>query len=242
MKRMLSLQANRLQGSATIALLTLFFGGCASTGSQHIARAEEQRARASLVQNLSAVPARELRWDPLEETTLSLDAGEKDGLFAVTGAAGEIEIVQVIRLPAWSAPYGINITSFAVGGLADPALFYPKLVFLDAAFNKTRETRQSDFVYRGVGAQGGISANVFVNERNRGEAYLAIFSETRDGVREETSVMQTAGASPLIVPVGPYVVTWMVPTGGAELPKKLRALAVGPMRIRVTPYGTRSKG
>jgi hypothetical protein len=129
----------------------------------------------------------------------------------------------------------------AVGGLADPALFHPKLVFLDDNLRITRRTRQSDFVYRNVGFQGGISTNVFVNEANRGESYLAIFSENREGVIEQDSVMQSSGATPLVVPVGPYIVTWMVPTGGTELPKKLRALAVGPVRLRIAPYGKAGK-
>lgn len=223
------------------SLLVAALGGCASNGSQHILQAEEQRANAIVVSGLRELPALPLKWDANEEVTMTLDASGKEKPFAIVGAHGETEIVQLIKLPTWSAPYGINLTSFAVGGLGDPALFYPKLVFLDANFRTTRQTRQSDFVYRSVGVQGGISTNVFVNESNRGEAYLAIFSENRDGVTEQESVMQTSGATPLIVPIGPYIVTWMVPTGGTELPKKLRALAVGPVRLRVAPYGNAGK-
>ncbi len=218
-------------------LLLTALGGCASNGSQRILRAEEQRANAVIVSGLRELPAVTFKWDANEEVTLTLDAGGKANSFAIVGAHGETEIVQLIKLPPWTAPYGINLTSFAVGGLGDPALFYPKLVFLDSDFKTTRQTRQSDFVYRSVGTQGGISTNLFVNESNRDEAYLAIFSENRDSVTEQESVMQTSGASPLIVPIGPYVVTWMIPTGGTELPKKLRALAVGPVRVRVAPYG-----
>ena len=86
-----------------------------------------------------------------------------------------------------------------------------------------------------------ISTSVFVNESNRDEIYLAIFGETGDGVTEQDSVMQSSGATPVVVPIGPYIVTWMVPVGGTELPKKLRALAVGPMRLRIAPYGKTGK-
>jgi hypothetical protein len=216
-------------------------GGCATNGSQHILRAEEQRAGAIVVPGLSALPVVPLKWDANEEVTMSLEANAEAKSFAIVGANGETEIVRLLRLPPWSAPYGINVTSFAVGGLGDPALFYPKLVFLDENFRTTRQTRQSDFVYRSVGAQGGIATSVFVNEANRGDAYLAIFSETREGVVEQDSVMQSSGAAPLVVPIGPYIVTWLVPTGGTELPKKLRALAVGPVRLRIAPYGKPGK-
>lgn len=220
---------------AAVAIATL--AGCANSGSHRILRAEEQRASATVVAGLSALPAVPLKWDANEEVTMSLDADGKAPSFAIAGPRGETEIVQLLKLPPWSAPYGIHLTSFAVGGLGDPALFYPKLVFLDGNFRVTRQTRQSDFVYRSVGLQGGISTNVFVNEANRGEAYLAIFSENRDGVVEQDSVMQSSSATPVIVPIGPYIVTWMVPVGGAEAPKKLRALAVGPTRLRIAPYG-----
>ena len=223
------------------AVAAAVLAGCGTTGGQHILRAEEQRAGATVVAGLSALPVLPLQWNADEEVTMTLEASGKEKSFAIVGPRGETEIVQLFRLPPWSAPYGINLTSFAVGGLADPALFYPRLVFLDENFRTTRHTRQSDFVYRNVGFQGGISTNVFVNEANRREAYLAIFSENREGVIEQDSVMQSSGATPLVVPVGPYIVTWMVPTGGTELPKKLRALAVGPVRLRIAPYGKAGK-
>ena len=225
--------------AAAVAAAAL--AGCATSGGQHILRAEEQRASAIVVPGLGALPVVPLKWDANEEVTMTLEAKENEKPFAILGPHGETEIVQLFKLPPWSAPYGINLTSFAVGGLADPALFYPKLVFLDENLRTTRQTRQSDFVYRSVGAQGGISTNVFVNEANRGDAYVAIFSENRDGLTEQDSVMQSSGAVPLVVPIGPYIVTWMVPTGGTELPKKLRALAVGPLRLRIAPYGKAGK-
>ena len=223
------------------SLLLAAVGGCATSGSQHVLKAEEQRANAIVVSGLQELPVLPLQWNAKEEVTMTLEASGKEKPFAIVGARGETEIVQLIKLPAWSAPYGINLTSFAVGGLGDPALFYPKLVFLDENFRTTRQTKQSDFVFRSVGAQGGISTNVFVNESNRGDAYMAIFSENRDGVTEHESVMQSSGATPLMVPIGPYIVTWMVPTGGTELPRKLRALAVGPVRLRVAPFGSAGK-
>lgn len=225
--------------AAAVAVVAL--GGCATKGSQHILLAEEQRASAVVVAGFGALPVRPLQWDANEEVTMSLEVDAKTPSYAIAGPHGEAEIVQLFKLPAWSAPYGINVTSLAVGGLADPALFYPKLVFLDGNFRTTRQTRQSDFVYRSVGSQGGISTTVFVNEADRGDAYLAIFSEHRDAVVEQDSVMQSSSSTPVVVPVGPYIVTWIVPVGGSEPPRKLRALAVGPMRLRIAPYGKPGK-
>jgi hypothetical protein len=239
-----SVQAAASARAVTGALLAVSMlaplGGCATNGTQRILRAEEQRASATVVAGLSAVPVVPLQWNANEEVTMTLPREASDPQFAIPGVHGERQIVQLLKLPTWSQPYGINLTSFAVGGLSDPALFYPKMVFLDANFRTTRQTRQSDFVYRSVGAQGGVSTTVFMNQADRNEAYLAILSETQEGITEQDSVMQSSSATPVVVPIGPYIVTWMVPTGGAEPPRKLRALAVGPLRLRIAPFAKSS--
>jgi len=232
--------ARALTGGLLALSMLAALGGCATNGSQRILRAEEQLASATVVAGLSAVPALPLPWNANEEVTMTLPREGSDPQFAIPVGHGERRIVQLLKLPAWSQPYAINLTSFAVGGLGDPALFYPKMVFLDASFRTTRQTRQSDFVYRSVGAQGGISTTVFMNEADRNEAYLAILGETQEGITEQDSVMQSSSATPVVVPIGPYIVTWMVPTGGAEPPRKLRALAVGPLRLRIAPFAKAS--
>jgi hypothetical protein len=185
---------------------------------------------------LADVPPHTFTLDANDAALLQTGEAHQEQTYALAGPNGTREIVKLFKLPAWKRPYSIQITSLAVGGLADPALFYPKLIFMDASFKRTRETRQADFVYRSVGAQGGVAATMFVNESERDETYMAIVSESRDALREETSVMQSSGATAIAIPVGVGFAMWVVPTGGTELPKQLRALAIGPMQIKITPY------
>jgi hypothetical protein len=223
------------RGAAALAAVGIL-AGCATTGTHHISRAEEQRARATVVGKLADVPPHTFVLDANDAALLQTGEAQQEQTYALAGPNGTREIVKLYKLPTWKRPYSIQVTSLAVGGLTDPALFYPKLTFLDASFTRTRETQQSDFVYRSVGAQGGIATTVFVNESERNEAYLAIASETREGLREQTSIMQSSGGTAVAIPVGVGIAVWVIPTGGTELPKQLRALAIGPMQIKITPY------
>jgi hypothetical protein len=216
--------------------------GCASPGTRHIVEAEIQRESAISVGSYREIPALHIKLDATGAGKLSFRAGEQAQIYSLPGPDGQPEIVHVFKLPPWIAPYEVRISSFALGGLHDPALFYPKAILLDANFRPTRSTRQSDFVYRNLGAQGGIAATLFVNATDQHEEYVAITSERRSTVAEETSVLQSAGSTAVAVPVGPVIYTWVIPTGGTELPKRLRALATGPFEIRVAPYAPVRKG
>ena len=71
-------------------------------------------------------------------------------------------------------------------------------------------------MYRGAGAQGAASTTVFVNEENRDESLVAILSEPRRSVVERPSLAQTAGTSPLIIPVRGGALMWLIPMDGQE--------------------------
>jgi hypothetical protein len=210
--------------------------GCQTTGTERIALAEEHRTKAIVVGSYREVPATPLTLDIAAATTVLLDHSKLEKTFAFDKPGGNQEIVHVFRLPVWSTPYSVQLTSYVMGGLNDPALFYPRLTFLNEAFEQTRESKQSDFVYRGVGAHGGISTDVFINDSNRGEAYIAITSETRGAIEEHLSVMQSAGSMPLAIAGKGVLIMWMIPTGGTELPKKMRAAASGQFQLKLIPY------
>ena len=94
----------------------------------------------------------------------------------------------------------------------------------------------SDFVYRGAGSQGAIAATLFVNEENRAEAYVAIYAEPQRSIVEQTSVMQSATSTAMMIPVKGGSLMWFISTGGQELPKPMRAAAGGNLQIRMATY------
>lgn len=225
---------------AKIVLFTIFcsatLAGCVTTGTQQINVFGERLARGSLVKGFSEVPPSPLKFDDVTQIALGLESSE--GVSNYTIALGDVEtsFVKVYRLPDWASPYSLQLTSFVFGGLADPAIFYPRYALLDKDLKIIRQSEVSDFVYRGAGPQGAIAATVFVNEENRAETYVAIYAEPRLSVVEQTSVMQSATNTALIIPVKGGSLMWFISTGGQELPKPMRAAAGGSLQITMTAY------
>lgn len=88
-------------------------------------------------------------------------------LLAVRLGDDEPRFVKVFKLPDWSGPYSIQVTSYTYGGATDPVIFYPRYVLLDKNSQQTRQSVAKDFVYRGAGVQGAVSTTVFLNEEDR---------------------------------------------------------------------------
>ena len=88
----------------------------------------------------------------------------------------------------------------------------------------------------GAGVQGAVSTTVFVNKENRDEAFVAILSEPRRSVVEQASLAQTASTSPLIIPVRGGALIRLIPMGGQERPKRMRAAAGGQVLVKTELY------
>jgi Maltose operon periplasmic protein precursor (MalM) len=219
--------------TATAALFCL--SGCATTGSRQIETFDNRLSQAKTVTRFGELPQSVLPMG--ESVTVQLGAETTDSAIPVAIQLGdEASFVRVFKLPDWQGPYSIQVTSFTYGGLADPAIFYPRYVLLDKNARPTRHSVARDFVYRGAGVQGAISTTVFINEENRDEALVAILSEPRRSVVEQTSLAQSAGTSPLIVPVRGGALMWLIPMGGQERPKPMRAAAGGQVLIKAEAY------
>lgn len=221
---------------ATAFVSILSITGCATSGTQHIEAYGARLAQSRTVTSFSELPYKALPLD--DAVTVLLGAESKDATAPLTIKSGndEASFVALFRLPDWQGAYSIQVTSFMFGGTSDPAIFYPRFVLLDKNFALTRQSVAKDFVYRGTGAQGGVAATVFLNEENRDEAYLAVLSEPRRTVLEQTSLAQTAGSSPLIVPIRGGALMWLIPMGGQEHPKPMRAAAGGQVLIKASLY------
>jgi hypothetical protein len=116
-------------------------------------------------------------------------------------ASGDRQLIHTFKRPNWLSPHEVQLVSFAQGGLSEPTLYYPKLIFLDAAFKPLQESKLADFVFRNVGSQGGITANFFVNDANKNEACIAILSESRTSFEEQLSILQSSATMSHAIPI-----------------------------------------
>jgi hypothetical protein len=221
--------------SCATAFVSVLLAGCVATGSQQIATYATQLGEARVVSNFREVPATTLPMNEVILQSVGRLPDEKSPTFAIE-LDGERTFVSLFKLPSWTAPYSISVASMMFGGSADPAIFYPRYLFLREDFTVSRRSSASDFVFRTGASEGMVTATAYLNEDNRDERYLAIVAEPRNLVTEKTALAQSEGAVPLVVPVGSGAMAWMVRTGGNEGPRKMRAAASGLVRIKTELY------
>lgn len=226
---------SKLAASAGAAAL-LWLSGCATTGSQHIETFGNRLTQAKTVTRFSELPHSALPTGESVTVQLGAETADLANLLAIRLGDDEPSFVKVFKLPDWSGPYSIQVTSYTYGGTTDPAIFYPRYMLLDKNSQQTRQSVAKDFVYRGAGVQGAVSTTVFLNEENRDEAFVAILSEPRRTLVEQTSLAQTASTSPLIIPVRGGTLMWLIPMGGQERPKPMRAAAGGQVLVKTELY------
>jgi Maltose operon periplasmic protein precursor (MalM) len=199
-----------MQKLITIAACVLVLAGY-QTGTVKIAQFDEKLKR-GLTQGYETLTPIEVKFpNNNEQFVNNVDFSEPpSGVILLSD--GEKSFARLYRLPNWTGVYSIKLSSLMSGSLGDPALFYPRATMLDANFKPTRNTTQKDFTFRAIGERGLISADFWVNEADKREAFMLVSGEPR---------------AQLIVPIGPVLVMWQVPVGGTELPKVMRAANAG---------------
>jgi Maltose operon periplasmic protein precursor (MalM) len=216
----------------TASLLSLVLTGCGTGGPRGIERAELHRTNATIVSGFDGATAAPIVFDTSGYSIAYIDHTAIAPLFALKLASGDRQLIHTFKLPTWISPYEVQLVSFAQGGLAEPSLYYPKLIFLDAAFKPLRESKLADFVFRNVGSQGGITANFFVNEANKNETYIAVLSESRSSFEEQLSILQSNATMSHAVPIKGGLLFFAFTTSGNEPPKKMRASETGYLELK----------
>lgn len=127
------------------------------------------------------------------------------------------------KLPSWTAPY--QIRAEAQGGNVRGGMFSPSVLMLDSEFKVTRQFN----VAQGAGgnARPGI-VHIFVNERDKDEQYLVLFTaklSSPEGVN-------TLFATPTTIAIG----TMPVQIGASETRVSLRYSPAGEIHLKVWPY------
>ena len=168
--------------------------GCAAKGGRIIEDSQNRLLTARVVKEFSDLPATELKANTMQNFKIGSDTSGNSSDLAIALENNELVFAKVFKLPNWEAQYSLKLISKVMGGLNDPAIFYPRYIMLDENFKQTRTSAAGEFVYRGVGEYGAVAATIFVNQANQHEAYIAVVSETRDDIKEHTSVMQSSGS------------------------------------------------
>jgi Maltose operon periplasmic protein precursor (MalM) len=217
-----------------ICLLPFVLIGCRTSASKAAEIAEFQRFNAAIVKGYESVQAIPITFDKSGYAMAYIDHAATAPTYAFKNSEGANQLVQTFRLPPWTATYEIQLTSFALGGLAEPSLYYPKLIFLDSDFKPTRQSKLADYVFRNVGSQGGISATFFMNDTNQKETYVAILNETAKSFEEQLSILQTSSTMTYAVPVRGGSLFFAFTSSGNEPPKKMRASDTGYLELKFT--------
>lgn len=157
---------------------------------------------------------------------------------------GEAIYAALYSLPEFKSAYSVRITASVMGDRQNPSVYYPRMMFLDETFKVTRHTVQKDFRFRSNGANGVISATVFVNEQNRNDRYVAIVEEPREDVVEQASLIAGQAPSPMVLPLALKVaeIMWVVGSTSNEPERRLRAAREGVYELSFTPYKVRKLG
>ncbi|MEQ1595296.1 MAG: MalM family protein [Casimicrobium sp.] len=162
----------------------------------------------------------------------------------VRQAGAEPVFARLFTLPQHNVSYAVKITTSVLGGRENPAVYYPRMIFLDESFNVTRHTTQRDFRFRGSGVAGVISATVFVNPQNRNERYLVVVEEPPKDVAEQLSLIAGQAPPPMVLPLPLKLaeMMWVVASTSNEPERKLRAMRAGVYDLTFTPYKARKLG
>jgi len=145
-------------------------------------------------------------------------------------------------LPNTAKPYSISLSSHLQGTLDDPAILYPELIFLDASYKVLRKAGPEKFSFR-KGQSGDVLHGVtFINDRLGGERYLIVTSRSLSEAEQTETAFQVNYSTPVSVPVRGGVLTWMIPQGKSEPPRKMLASPAGKLEIAFEEYRLRKVG
>ena len=151
----------------------------------------------------------------------------------------EATYAKAFALPRWTGPYMVKIDSYVVGALHDPAVYYPTVLFLDAAFKETRRSLPSDFTLRRDSFSGNavLKGTLFLNQSNSAEAYMVIVSQRQGMENPQTLHSIVLQQTMVMVPVGGGgMMAWMLPGGARETSAPMIAAASGRLKLQLENY------
>lgn len=150
--------------------------------------------------------------------------------------------IRGFTLPKTDRPYSINLSSYLQGTPSDPAILYPELIFLDAAFRPLSKTGPEKFSYRKGATSDALHGVVFINDTSKSERHLLVTSRPLSDAELADTALHTTYSIPVSVPVKGGMLTWMIPQGHSEKPTKMIASPSGKLEISFEEYRLRKVG
>lgn len=157
---------------------------------------------------------------PREKTRIVLDASMQAWTFE-----GRRAYFVLYELPAFTQAYALSIRSFPEGTARDATLLVPRVTLYDGAFRATRSFDETTLRARGA----TLERTVFVNPKDAGERYVAIFGADVTRVRDlsYSTVNQT------MLPVGPAA--FLTVYHGTDESQRIVSAPIGAIEIEVVP-------
>ncbi|MBI4984731.1 MAG: hypothetical protein HZC24_05155 [Rhodocyclales bacterium] len=150
--------------------------------------------------------------------------------------------VRGFTLPRTDRPYAISLSSYLQGTPGDPAILYPELLVLDAAYRPLSKTGPDKFSYRKGSSNDALHGVVFINDNSKGERHLLVTSRPLADAELTDTALHTMYSIPVSVPVKGGMLTWMIPQGHSEKPTKMIASPSGKLEISFEEYRLRKVG
>jgi hypothetical protein len=232
--------------AALLSCVGVLFG-CSTQGAKIVENSRVALTQGTPVNSYAALSAQKVAFTEGNDTVqMRVDmVSAPDALQRLQLPEQPLSFAKLFELPAWTEQYSVRITSVVLGSDENQSVYYPRLVFLDSEFKPVRTSTQGDFRFRGFGNAGALSANMFVNESNTKERYVAVVEEPRKSVEEQLSLIKfTSAPTPMILPWQGKILEllWVVSSTRDEPPRRLNAANAGVYEINFTRYKPRKLG
>jgi len=210
--------------------------GCVTTGTDHVNKGHQLLAsRSDVADSLQELPHQEIAF----EQTLAFAFDENASVLQM----GESRrFAKLLALPVGRGSYSVNITSYKVGVLTDPAILYPEVQLLDKEYSVVRTLPHTNFAFRPSRSGDGLNTVFFINGKTQREHFLLITNRPMAEADLTVSQSNITSTVPVTVMVPGGAVTWMIPTGSNTPPIKMKASPIGELAVTLQEYRPKKIG
>ena len=216
---------------ALVVAIAVLVTACATSGRETALAARQE------LDQRNAVNVRDIAYTPL---LLGQTVAASLGSQAAVLREGERRTyARGFELPQASGTLAVSVSALRTGTVADPAIVYPDVRFLDAEHRVVGRIAADRYVYRNTDNGPGLTADAFVDPAMRAR-YLLVTERPIAEAEHVVTQSNSRGVVPLIVPIGVFVFFWAIPTGSSSPDVPMYASPAGPVSIKVDNYGLRT--
>lgn len=181
------------KGVSIFFLSVLLFTGCAKTNAEYNSLRNDKQ---NVVKTFSTLSEKNI--EDGKEITIELGVEDKE----IIVLEKQRVFASKFNLPKISRPFSVDIVSSSSAGF-----FAPKILFLNKKDKILRTTQAKDLQFD----RGFFKGTVFVNNGYRKIHSIIVTQDLKELTSKHK--INYVSSVPIIVPVGPYVMTYMYSTG-----------------------------